>query len=108
MAWTLQPRSYMQAIRPNLYNLAYRRTGAYKGLGWLGQTDSVSTTELLNLPLVGPYFTMGPTGPQETTAAALNLSPPIPSPFGLWIQQNGIYVAIGIAVFALFMGGRRR
>lgn len=37
MAWTLQPRSYMQAIRPNLYNIAYRRTGAYKGMGSLGQ-----------------------------------------------------------------------
>ena len=39
MAWTLQPRSYMQVIRPNLYNLAYRRTGAYKGMGSLGQVE---------------------------------------------------------------------
>lgn len=33
MAWTLQPRNYMQAIRPNLYNVAYKRTGTYKGMG---------------------------------------------------------------------------
>lgn len=38
MAWTLKPRSYYQAMRPNLYDLAYRRTGAYKGMGWLGQS----------------------------------------------------------------------
>lgn len=37
MAWTLQPRSYMQAIRPNFYSVAYKRNGAYKGMGWLGQ-----------------------------------------------------------------------
>ena len=35
--WMLQPRNYMQAMRPNWYNVAYRRTGAYKGMGALGQ-----------------------------------------------------------------------
>ena len=40
MAWTLQPRSYMQAIRPNFYSVAYKRNGAYKGMGWLGQEPS--------------------------------------------------------------------
>ena len=43
MAWTLQPRSWMQVIRPNLYNLAYRRTGAYKGMGALGQPELAQT-----------------------------------------------------------------
>lgn len=42
MAWTLQPRSYMQAIRPNFYDIAYGRTGAYKGMGWLGQGDATT------------------------------------------------------------------
>jgi hypothetical protein len=38
MAWMLQPHNYTQVIRPNLYNVAYRRVGAYKGMGGLGQT----------------------------------------------------------------------
>lgn len=54
MAWMLQPKSFYQAMRPNFYTVAYRRSGAYKGMGSLGQ-DSVSTDVLANLPLVGPY-----------------------------------------------------
>ena len=33
MAWMLQPHSYSQIIRPNLYNVAYKRVGTYKGMG---------------------------------------------------------------------------
>ena len=43
MAWMLQPRNYMQAMRPNWYNVAYRRTGAYKGMGALGQGQCPGT-----------------------------------------------------------------
>ena len=49
MAWTLQPRSYMQVIRPNFYDVSYRRTGAYKGMG------QVDTSTLFNLPMVGQF-----------------------------------------------------
>ena len=42
--WMLQPHNYTQALRPNLYNVSYRRTGTYKGLGrWrhgMGQATS--------------------------------------------------------------------
>ena len=99
MAWTLQPRSYMEAIRPNLYNLAYRRTGSYKGMG------QVSTADLLSLPLTGPY-----TAPSTTLQTSAEFSPSVPSPIGLFIQQYGLYVIGGIAFLALLSiaGGRRR
>lgn len=61
MAWTLQPRSYMQAIRPNLYNIAYRRTGAYKGMGWLGQGESTT-------PVTGGTCPGSPGCPEFQTA----------------------------------------
>lgn len=35
MPWMLQPHNYTQVIRPNLYNVDYRRVGAYKGMGGL-------------------------------------------------------------------------
>lgn len=44
MAWTLQPRSYMQSIRPNFYSVAYKRNAAYKGMGWLGQDSTTPIT----------------------------------------------------------------
>lgn len=37
MAWMLQPHNWRQAVRPNLYNVGYGRTLAYKGMGALGQ-----------------------------------------------------------------------
>jgi hypothetical protein len=33
MPWMLQPKNYIATMRPNLYNVAYRRVGAYKGMG---------------------------------------------------------------------------
>lgn len=132
--WMLQPKMYTQIARPNFYNVAYRRTATYKGMGrgmgrgpvtgsyntfsgqleylppgfsGLGQDTSTgpSTTDLWNLPLIGPY-TSSPTA----TAAALQ---PAPQPlqttqtFTQWFQQYGVYVAVGVAVVALLAGGRR-
>jgi hypothetical protein len=39
MAWMLQPKNYTQAIRPNLHNMAYRRIGAYKGMGLISSSN---------------------------------------------------------------------
>jgi hypothetical protein len=33
MSWMLQPHNYAQAGARNLYNVGYRRTGTYKGMG---------------------------------------------------------------------------
>lgn len=35
MPYMLTPANYTQTMRPNLYNMAYRRIGAYKGMGRL-------------------------------------------------------------------------
>jgi hypothetical protein len=63
MTWMLQPHSYTQIIRPNLYNVAYRRVGAYKGMGGLGQ----GCTDPTNPACVNPagtdiYQLTGPGG----------------------------------------------
>lgn len=163
MPWMLQPKNYTQIARPNLYNVAYRRVGAYKGMGRLhptnyleigvrpnriggttGQYNTLSgqlmllppslrglgqnlstdpgfqaawqsvsfptttggpDTTLWNLPLTGPY-----TSNPVSTAAALQ---PAPGPLvsttapAAWFKQYGVYVAIGVGVLALLMGGRR-
>lgn len=105
MAWTLQPKSWMQVIRPNLYDIAYRRTGAYKGMGALGQSimpgDGMDTS-LLNLPMTGTYTA----NPLQTSAT---FAPAVPNPVLLWFQQNTTLAVIGgIAILALLAGGRRR
>lgn len=71
MAWMLQPKSFYQAMRPNFYTVAYRRSGAYKGMGSLGQD---STTTIMSS---GGYFGV-PTevGTGGSTVVAVN-------PFGL-------------------------
>lgn len=40
MPWMLNPHNYVRASRPNLYNMSYRRVGAYKGMGQPASTDS--------------------------------------------------------------------
>jgi hypothetical protein len=75
MPWMLQPHNWTQAIRPNLYNVDYRRVGAYKGMGGfmgrgLGQTDCawpdcpdvMTAGQIAALPgTVGPSATSGQT-----------------------------------------------
>lgn len=41
MSWMLQPHNYAQATQRNLYNVAYRRTGTYKGVGMRGLGQSM-------------------------------------------------------------------
>lgn len=57
MAWMLQPHSYTQIIRPNLYNVAYKRTGTYKGMG---RDVSVGPTYYPNsIPRMGFLYRRG-------------------------------------------------
>jgi hypothetical protein len=46
-AWMLQPHSYSQAVRPNLYRLDYRRVGAYKGMGRYARGLGVAPADCL-------------------------------------------------------------
>ena len=104
MAYMLQPHNYTQIVRPNLYNVAYKRTGAYKGMGrmgarlrGLGQSD-VAVTDLpvgnapyiqANYPSVATY---------DLAAAA--------SPYTTGI--NWTYIAIGgVAILALLALAKR-
>jgi len=125
MAWTLQPRNYMQAIRPNLYNLAYRRTGVYKGMGWLGQASIDPGV------VPGPGMCPGSPGCPGWVSPDQNLATLMEG------VQNGQYtiisgdvynqllrasasqststtpkwlipILVGIGAFTLFAGGRRR
>ena len=72
MAWMLQPKSFYQAMRPNFYTVAYRRSGAYKGMGSLGQ-DTSTTTIMSSGGYYGPPTEVGTGG---STVVAVN-------PFGL-------------------------
>jgi hypothetical protein len=55
-SWMLQPHNYPQATGSNLYNVAYRRTATYKGVGMHG------------LGQMGPLYTC-PTGEQVFTSS---------------------------------------
>ena len=65
MPFLLQPHNWGQAIRPNLYNVDYRRVGAYKGMGaylaGLGQADPI-TGAMTPQGMFGP-IAANPLGP---------------------------------------------
>lgn len=75
MPYMLQAKNYIQIARPNLYNVAYRRVGAYKGMGRLHPTN---------------YLEIGPrpnrightTGQYNTLSGQLSLTPPSLRGFG--------------------------
>lgn len=93
MAWMLQPKSFYQAMRPNFYTVAYRRSGAYKGMGSLGQA-STDTSTLFNLPLVGPYTVGSP-------AAFQNAPGLLPVPAGTTVTPDLTQYTPWIIVFGL-------
>lgn len=125
MPWTLQPKSFYQAIRPNFYTVAYRRSGAYKGMGSLGQGTSTTvlnypgmpTTEdasvtpftpdmLLNLPMTGPYTSQ----PLLTSAglAPATMQSAVTAGLTRGVYQNALIMA-GLVVLAfVLLDGRRR
>lgn len=69
MPWMLQPKSYTQIARPNLYNVAYRRVGAYKGMGRLHPTNYLQIG-------VRPNQIGATTGQYNTLSGQLSLLPP--------------------------------
>lgn len=71
MPWMLQPKNYLQAVRPNLYNVAYRRVGTYKGMGRLHPTNYL---QLLHAPMPGSRGHS--TGQYNTVSGQLALLPP--------------------------------
>lgn len=67
--WMLQPHNYAQAVSPNHYNVAYRRTATYKGIGMhgLGQVACDPTTDPLCGLSANWYSQLtGPMGPNFT------------------------------------------
>ena len=64
--WMLQPHNYSQAVLPNLYNVAYRRQPAYKGMGHggFGQDSSVPITFFGQNAGGGTTDIFQPQGPQ--------------------------------------------
>ena len=69
MPWMLQPKSYNQIARPNLYNVAYRRVGTYKGMGRLNPTNYLQIG-------VRPNQIGATTGQYNTLSGQLSLLPP--------------------------------
>lgn len=122
MPWTLQPKSFYQAIRPNFYTVAYRRSGAYKGMGSLGQgisttvlnypgmptpeDASVTPDMLLNLPMTGPYTSQ----PLLTSAglAPATMQSAVTAGLTTGVYQHALIMA-GLVVLAfVLLDGRRR
>jgi hypothetical protein len=69
MPWLLQPKNYTQIARPNLYNVAYRRVGAYKGMGRLHPANYLEIGRRPNR--IGAT-----TGQYNTLSGQLSLLPP--------------------------------
>jgi hypothetical protein len=69
MPYMLQPKNYVQIARPNLYNVAYRRVGAYKGMGRLHPTNYLEIG-------VRPNRIGATSGQYNTASGQLSLLPP--------------------------------
>lgn len=77
MPYMLNPANYTQTMRPNLYNMAYRRIGAYKGMGRLHPSNY--------LEIGGrPNRIGGTTGQYNTLSGQLALLPPSLRGLGTW------------------------
>ena len=116
MAWMLQPKSFYQAMRPNFYSVAYRRTGAYKGMGSLGQDSSTTTLNypgmpttqdmLLNLPMTGPYTSQSLVTSAGLTPATMQSA--VSSGLTAGVYQNMLIIAGAAVLLMLLLDGRRR
>ena|SRR5215471_8122953 len=76
MPWMLQPRNWGQVIRPNLYNVDYRRVGAYKGMGaFMGRGLGQAQPD----PMPADWYTQltGEVGPSATSGETV----------GQWLQN---------------------
>ena len=85
MPYMLNPANYTQTMRPNLYNMAYRRIGAYKGMGRLHPSNY--------LEIGGRPNRIGATaGQYNTLSGQLSLLPPSLRGLGrFWRRGLGQY-----------------
>ena len=90
--WMLRPYSYAQAIRPNLYNVAYGRTGSYKGMG--------AACDVLTDPTCGISSLQQTELMQTVPDATLPSSAIVSTPVSPWVW-------IGAGVLLLVMVARR-
>lgn len=100
MPWMLQPHNYSQLIRPNLYRVDYRRVGAYKGMGGLGQDTSLDA--LNALPVLSSYDVA-----QAQAMYTPTLVKPTTGTLGQWVQQNSGVLAVGAVLFVMLLASRR-
>lgn len=105
MAWFLQPANYTQVGKRNLYNVAYRRVGTYKGMGALGQGLCPGD------PSCPGYVAP----PSSTPDVQQQIADVWSSIFGMQTQaatpSSGSgwmpLIAGGLLLFVLFSGGRK-
>lgn len=84
MPYMLQPKNQAQTFRPNLYNVAYRRVGAYKGMGRLHPSNYLEIG-------VRPNRIGETSGQYNTLGGQLSLLPPSLRGLG----QGSTYQIIG-------------
>jgi hypothetical protein len=127
MPWMLQPKNSMQVLQPNWYNVAYRRTGTYKGMGqltrpgssWigygLGQIGPCDPTDvncmLANLPMVNPTFPTTVSPLQLSAALTPGASAPslVPTTSSTGLSTGTVLlIAGGVVIFLLVMMAAKR
>lgn len=111
MAWMLQPKSFYQAMRPNFYTVAYRRSGAYKGMGSLGQDTSADTSSTTTLQTGGGYLGIPTMLGTDGTVVATNpfgLTPPTAAAQPVSAVPSWVVYAVLAGVGILVLRGGRR
>lgn len=116
----LQPHNYSQIMRRNLYNVAYRRSGAYKGMGQMVGAQCPSFEQLMGVVDPADPCQAGSAGTAEgstagvvpgTPASAWGSAPTAsgaPAASGLTIPSNALpWVIGGGLLFVLLLAGRR-
>jgi hypothetical protein len=83
MPYMLQPKNYVQTARPNLYNVAYRRVGGYKGMGRLHPTNYLEIG-------ARPVRFGATTGQYNTLSTQLSLLPPSLRGLGWFQRRRGL------------------
>ena len=77
MPYLLNPANMTQTFRPNLYNMAYRRIGAYKGMGRLHPSNYLEIG-------TRPNRIGATSGQYNTLSGQLSLNPPSLRGLGTW------------------------
>lgn len=83
MPYLMTPANYTQTMRPNLYNVAYRRVGAYKGMGRLHPSNYLEIG-------LRPNRIGGAAGQYNTLSTQLSLLPPGLRGMGMIMGRRGL------------------